>query len=62
MKRVSMFLAAAVAVPSIALAAEPFRMSWENVKVGTFKPAGKIGLWTTADSQTYLAGLEAKEK
>jgi hypothetical protein len=33
-----------------------------DVKDDTFKGAGKIGLWTKADSQTCFAGLEAKEK
>jgi hypothetical protein len=32
-----------------------------DVKDGTFKDPGKIGLWTKADAQTYFADLEAKE-
>jgi hypothetical protein len=31
-----------------------------NVKDGTFKDAGKIGLWTKADAQTYFANMQAK--
>jgi hypothetical protein len=31
-----------------------------DVKDGTFKEAGKIGLWTKADAQTYFADLQAK--
>ena len=31
-----------------------------DVKDGTFKEAGKIGLWTKADAQTYFADLQAR--
>ncbi len=32
-----------------------------DVKDETFKGAGKIGLWTKANAQTYFANLQAKE-
>ena len=31
-----------------------------DVKDDTFKDAGKIGLWTKADAQTYFADLKAR--
>jgi len=33
-----------------------------DVKDGTFKDAGKIGLWTKADAQTRFAGIMVEEK
>ncbi len=35
--------------------------SYLDVKDDTFKDAGKIGLWTKADAQTYFADLRASE-
>ena len=35
--------------------------SYLDVKDDTFKDAGKIGLWTKADAQTYFANMQARE-
>ena len=32
------------------------------MKDDTFKDAGKVGLWTKADAQTYFDDLVVKEK